>query len=450
MRNLWLFPLLFLFQASPGFAQLTFPEVDRETYRFYLNQEWDSLLTLGKEALKHDIDYFYLRVRMGTARYEKGQYILATEQYRKARNFNGADSYTNASLYYSLLASNRPSEAYALTATFPEELKKEVGFQRRILDLLSLELGYTLSDAYRKSDPRALMGPDSIYGQQDLYGDSYYGYLQGTLNVSKRVSLTVGYSYLNFRKRKLFQFTTAAQTRNPSFDYHLTQHEAHLGSSIRLVDGFRIEPAIHLVFGSSTNISAAYILQEEDYRIRQQDTSFINMVASLMLTKDFGILSAGLFGSWSNLNDRTQVQAGISLTYYPLGNLSFYGNTMLFALMESGNGRVIILQMLGVKVTKWLWAEGDFLFGNIANGNLGNGLIVYNNSDRVRFRAGGSLIFPLFRQLDLALVYQFFERESEIRFFVNGTDGTREVVVQQTRVMKYQTNSVFLGLKWKL
>ena len=36
---------------------LDFNEINRETYRLFLGQEWDSVIHLGKIALKHDMDF---------------------------------------------------------------------------------------------------------------------------------------------------------------------------------------------------------------------------------------------------------------------------------------------------------------------------------------------------------------------------------------------------------
>jgi hypothetical protein len=48
-----------------------FNTINKETYRLYLAQDWDSVIHLGKHALHHETDFFYLRMRMGIACYSK-------------------------------------------------------------------------------------------------------------------------------------------------------------------------------------------------------------------------------------------------------------------------------------------------------------------------------------------------------------------------------------------
>ncbi len=44
--------------------------VEDSTYRFYLDGDWWSVISYGEAALKEDIDYYYLRMRMGIAFFE--------------------------------------------------------------------------------------------------------------------------------------------------------------------------------------------------------------------------------------------------------------------------------------------------------------------------------------------------------------------------------------------
>ena len=485
--------LLFILLPMVGFSQITFSESDRETYKYYTEQKWDSLLLVGKESLKQDIDYFYLRTRMGAAWYEKGKPIKAIRQFRKARAFNSSDAFTNASLYYSLLNANRTGQARAISSTIPGSEQVQMGIRKNILRDVNLEIGMVYNNAYNKSDPSSLMGPDSIYGKQDLYGNSYYGHLDFTLNLTKHISLNIGYSYLNFKKRKEYQFSYLEDqlerrvdttwgyyniysfpeiTKQPSFDYSINQNELTLAPSFFLNSGISIEPMFHLIqvsynktslnysaetvqdtlyHVSATNYDSIFPFERESYRFSQADTSFFNYLISLLITKDINLFTFGLTGSWSNLNDRDQYQLGLLVDYYPLGDLTFYGNTTIFGIFEETKGnRIIARQMLGAKLTNWLWLEGSFIYGDYSNGNLYNGRLVYNMSDNIQYSASGKLIFPIFKQLEFTLIYQFVAREN-LKFRVVPIPGDpNDGVMLENSYMKYQTNSVFLGIKWKL
>ncbi len=466
--------IIFIFLPIIGLSQITFPEADRETYRFYTEQKWDSLLIVGKKALKQDIDYFYLRTRMGTALYELGKPIKAAWQFRKAREFNTSDNYTNASLYYSLLDANRTGQARAISSTIPVSEQARIGISKNILRGINLEVGVMYNNAYNKSNSSTVMGPDSIFGEQDMYGNSYYGHLDFTLNLTKHISLNIGYSYLNFKKRKLYQYSYYEDqlerrvdttwgyyniysfpriTKQPSFDYVINQNEFTLSPAFFLNSGISIKPMFHLVQVSYNKTTVEYNAEtvQESYRFHQADTSFFNYLISLLITKDINLFTFGLTGSWSNLNGRDQYQVGLVVDYHLLGNLNFYGNTTLFGIFgQTKDNRLIARQMLGAKVTRWLWLEGSFIYGDYSNGNLLNGMLVYNMSDKIRYSATGKLIFPIFKQLELTLIYQYFARENLIYTLTEVQQESTTRVVPQNNYMKYQTNSVFLGIKWKL
>ena len=50
--------------SSMAATKIDFNTVDVLTYRYYQEKKWDSLIVIGKQALRQDIDYYYLRVRL--------------------------------------------------------------------------------------------------------------------------------------------------------------------------------------------------------------------------------------------------------------------------------------------------------------------------------------------------------------------------------------------------
>ncbi len=78
--------LIFLSCCNTGWAQnsVNYKTVDEETYRFYMNGNWKDLINSGKNALKNNIDYYYLRMRIGIAYYETKRYMQAAKHFEKA------------------------------------------------------------------------------------------------------------------------------------------------------------------------------------------------------------------------------------------------------------------------------------------------------------------------------------------------------------------------------
>ena len=63
---------------------LSLISVDAQTYSLWQKKDWNGLIAAGKKALKADIDFYYLRVRMGIAYYEKKNYHMALLHFEKA------------------------------------------------------------------------------------------------------------------------------------------------------------------------------------------------------------------------------------------------------------------------------------------------------------------------------------------------------------------------------
>jgi hypothetical protein len=493
-RNLhrFMITLQILISVMQGFSQVTYQQVETKTFQYLLEKKWDSIIFMSDKALKDNIDYSNLRLRRGIAWYEKQKYICAAWDLERAINFNNRDQVAKGYLYGAFLLSNQPDQARAITSGMTEVQKTDLGSTKNVLDNIRVEFGGALSNAFSRSDPSTLMGDDSIYGEQNLYGNSYYGHLEFSLNVSSRVQLTFGYSYLDFQKRILYQYAYPVDqldstvtvgnsyinyysfprnTKINSFNYPMNQNEFFIGATIIPSPGVSIMPAFRYIgvkytlptavyktwtvqdtswYDETTGVYAIFPFNRASYGFSPVNVNLNNFLVGLKVTKQAGVFNAGLACSWSNLNGLDQYQTTWNLSYYPLGTLDFYGNTALIAMIEGNDARLIGTQMLGAKLSKWLWVEGDFLYGDISDGNLDNGMVVYNNPDKVDYRAGLSMIFPVFPTLQVALMYRFFQKESMITYYSPESNGTETVVVPLEKEMTYQTNNLFIGIKINL
>lgn len=490
--------ILFLsLMALSGYSavKLDFNMVDRLTYRCYNEQKWDSVILVGKQALKQDIDYYYLRVRLGISYFNKRQYYPSSAHLEKARRFNSGDPLVADYLYRAYLYTNREEEARSLRPSLPEQepgrSEKEEDNSTGFISAVHFETGYTLSSDASPTNLATLTGTDSIYGEQDLYGNNLYVNLGLKLRVSNHINVSLAYNYLDFSKTKYIRYGHTEDHllniadsswgkmyiwsfpyvyHDTSFSYHVRQHEAHLGITWSLPGGFKIMPAFHLLavsyplantrvssdtvtnpgfFINADSILVTFPFTRTNYSFTQKDTSFFNYVIALRVTKDLGIFNLGLHGSWSNLNNKTQYQAGASLTYYPLGNLSFYGTTTVTGFFQKKVTRLLFSQVLGAKITPWMWAEGNFYYGDFTNANIFNGSVVYNNSDMIDYRAGASLVFPAGRHIQFSLLYQYFRKESQQIYYIHNADNTINKT-PQIQNNPYNTNTIIGGVTWKL
>jgi hypothetical protein len=494
-----IFILFFTEVAKPG-TKLDFVTVDKLTYQCFNEQKWDSVIIVGKKALRQGIDYYYLRVRMGISYFVKKEYFPAVVHLNKAREFNSGDPVITDYLYRSYLLINRNDEAELIKAKRTKGENDTANTRNRFVEEVSFEVGYSLSNDKKSlqlppQNPKAgRSGGQEISGAEDLYGNSYYGHLGLRLGIFKRLKLSLAYNYLNFRKTinladgrfedhfqgtidtiggRKYLYSFPWVVHDTSLQYKVNQHEAHFGVTAVLPAGFEILPAFHYINVSNTMTHSrlrlttlqdtafrsftgstvrTFAFTHYDYSFYQKDTSFNNFVVALMVTKYLGIFKIGLSGSWSNLNNNTQKQAGGVLTYYPLGNLDFYGTSSLTGFFQGKETRLLLSQMLGSKVTSWCWVEGLFYWGNYSNANILNALIVFNNSDKTDYHIEGTLVFFVGRHIQLSLIYQYFRNESQQQYFIKTIDPATKQLKDHliTKNNPYSFNNLIGGITWKL
>ena len=145
---------------------LTFRSVEDLSYRYFLNQQWDSLVTIGKAGLHQDIDYYYLRLRMGIACFNRGNYARAIQHLNRADKFNSDDSTTLEYLYYSYRSLNRSLYQNKVSKRFLKSTRD------RVLKHFPLytnsfypNFGYQFDKAFNISDNQLIGRPTSnLYG----------------------------------------------------------------------------------------------------------------------------------------------------------------------------------------------------------------------------------------------------------------------------------------------
>ncbi|HNY03281.1 MAG TPA: hypothetical protein PKG48_11865 [Bacteroidales bacterium] len=471
--------------SHPLLAQ-DYRPMDSLTYRLYLEKKWDSLATMGQEALDRGFDYYYLRARMGIAFFEKRQYIRAIAHLEKARRFNSGDPLLTEYLYYALLWSNRKEDALALRSSLTEETRKRTTADAGFLQEAGVEGGYTFSSDRRAKNLGKLAGNDGYYGEQDLYGNNLYAGAGLKLRVARHVGLNLSYSHLQFYKTKYFRYgryedvfegttdTTWGKIYHYSFPftssnlkvpYTVRQHDIFAGMSFYLPGQFTLTPVFHVIrvahsltvarMTSHTVMDTSYYTSQNDstyffpfnrvaYEFPRTDTSFYNYLAGVNLNKNLGLFSVGVSGTWSNLNGVDRVQAGVSATWFPLGNLDLYGTITLSGLFGKDDHRFLPGLSGGAKVAPWLWVEGNFFYGDYTNASLYQGSVVYNSTDKQKYQAGATLIFVTKKHLGFSLYYRYFSKESR-QFFYDGASG------RMTSADKpYQTHTLIGGITWKL
>ena len=439
--------------------KLTYEKVNEKTYEYYLNKNWKELISFGNKALKQNIDFYYLRYRLGIAYYETEKFISAIPEFLKAFEVNPADNDLNEYLYYSYLLSGNSEEAGFYFSKLSESRKNKIRpLNNTFVNDFIAESGTGINNDLDKNETADIDGQDNIYGEQIL-NDNYFYFRTGLKQIPfQSVSIKYNYSYLNLKKKKVIRFNDENHTDN----YSQKQNQFYNGIDILLPDGLIISPAgqyinskdktIYAEFDSAMyvydSLSMTYKPVKYFYNITERETNMDNFVLSLSISKTFSLFKAGLNGSFSYLNDFHQSQLGTSFTYYPLENVYLYSKSDFTLHRQKEVTNLIFSQTIGGRITDRLFMDLFFTYGRMNNFNEQNGAIVYNNPDVIKYKFGAELNYYFPFNLNAYIVYLNQSREKKyLSYFISGYSNSYPVYSPDSFIQNYNTNIFLAGLK---
>jgi len=476
--------------AEETVAPVDFIGADTATYKLLESNEWDKLIETGEAALDNGIDYFYLRMRMGIAYYNKGEYINAATQFDEALDFNSGDETAMEYLYYSYLFSANTAKVNYLQQRLPQDLRerlntrplllespgsagggminevvparagtswdfKEVAGGRviegasgscrrgatepRFFDGINTEYGVTASNNESLNSGIDIDGRADKYGEFNRADASTY-YHAGLMNwLGSDLSLYYGYTGISINMTKQVRFGNVDTIDK----YRIQQTQIYVSPSWQVGRNTKITPAVNFINVAYTTINPAYNTTTSPNVKDKKSTTLNDYVASLALSHDFGRLTCTLFDTYSELSKSKQSETGVSLLFFPGGDDNTYTNTTVTCMTEqNADSKTIFDQLLGVHLAGALWAEGDLTVGKLKNFNEKNAYVVYNLGDDIKSKWGISLLLYPSADINLSLRYTYANKESS---YVTYTSAT----ASETHTADYQATSLLGGLQWK-
>ncbi|RZS97942.1 tetratricopeptide repeat protein [Cecembia calidifontis] len=398
--------------------QKSLSEVDRVTYELFLQKNWDGLIAEGNQALNQGMDYYYLRVRMGIAYYEKQNYHLAARHFEKALEMNYTEEYVKEYLYYSYLFSGRQADAQVLASSFPDSLKRKTNTdQPGFVTGLDLAYNYTgIADPAILDDFTSNVPLDRD-GAQFIPRQHHYFFIGLQHHLSPRLSFYHGYSHLQVSHLRYVQASEEAVKEN---DFPSTLHQYYASANLLVAKGFSVSGGIHFINSGYNSITQIVSGSPGRPTIRSVATRVNNndLVAFASLYKRFDFITLGASYYRGTVADFIQNQTDIRLILYPFGNLNLYtittGSYQNQDYKDGNiNNRTILDQQIGAKINNWLWAEAYGTFGELENFFLKDGLVIFNRMDLVKQRLGGRLILLPAPKWSLTLDYSYMSNQSQ-------------------------------------
>jgi len=339
-------------------------QTDSITYRQYLDGDYRSLIETSRDARDRGVSFYYLDYRTAIAYDALKNHAAAATFYERALAVTPDDALLQESLYYALLLSGQQDRAQLLVASFAPHIQAVTGYHTPTIDQITLSGGYLMNENDRSIT--AGNGYDSL----NQYGDMAFTTLGIDFNLSLNSRLKLGYQFYNTH----FQRSTGELLLRED---QLAQHQ--LTAALEFFTP-----------GSITwGFAGGY------YNIERNDAGEVNNYSlTAFLNKRFRYTLPEIALSWSDFGGISQYQARGSLTYYPLGNLNFYGITSA-ALIHTPDGwttqQQLFSQHLGFRLFGQLWADTGVSIGNHLNYITNRSFTVYDTYDPVMATASVTL-----------------------------------------------------------
>ena len=168
------------------------------------------------------------------------------------------------------------------------------------------------------------------------------------------------------------------------------------------------------------------------------DNSF---VTALSLSKRFRFMKLEVSSSFSNLNDKTQIQPNLSVFLFPFGNSTLYSKTSVNYQIQKSAGiteyNPFISQSIGFKFLKYFWIEPLISYGRMVNYTERDAFIVNNDIDITSFRFENMLNISLNKtRFNIFFLYRYNIKENIYK--LNSNEITQNYINQ----------SIIGGIKW--
>ncbi|MFL5752622.1 MAG: tetratricopeptide repeat protein [Bacteroidia bacterium] len=364
--------------------------VDKRSYDLYQEKKWKELISFVDQALKQDHDYYYLRMRIGIAHYELGNFIAAQKHFEKALEFNSGDELVLEYIYFCYLFSYRFEEARNLSRKFPPALAEKL----KTAD--ASPIAYALVEAGQK-----------VADSTRLLGRGHYAHVGLSHYVSNRFSLYHAFTYYS-----------QGFGDSHKMSGKLTQLQYYISANVPLKNNWQVAPAFQWL----TKTTALRILpapppppppgqpfpklpEAKDSTV--QDNYF---VGSFNLKKIFSKFDLSFSTTVSSVFGANQFQHGLSASYYPLKKRKLIAGCNAYMHTEDSysSANFCFVPFLYVNPVKRLAFTFSYL-NNTGGKNAveNNGYIVNNSSDLTTSRWSGIATVNITKQFDLYGLYQF-------------------------------------------
>ena len=334
---------------------------DQHSYQLYLEGNWNQLIQFGNKAIEKGVDFTYLRLRLGYAAVQNKNYSEALKHYQHILN---KDKYNETARYYVWYCReylNQSEAAIYNVRYFSKETIQKEKLSKYKIKSLGIESSFKTTDNSNR-------------------GNSFYNRIN--LNTQLGWRFTMNQSAVVFNQTINEKFLTLVQ-RNDSIA--IKQKEYYNLMSFNINHHLQLKAAYHYLYTPNNNI----IYQNH-----------ISMIGMKYLGNHLNVQGSILLGK---ISDTGFKQYEIQADYFPSGNLNFYTSSNISLREYAGDHQINMKQIVGLKLNKKWWLEGNVTIGKFSNRAENDGLYIYNAIDPNLAKAGLTVYYSPIKQLLLQI-----------------------------------------------
>jgi len=433
MRTIILF--LFLLSVKLSAQNLTYSSVDSSSYALIVNNQFDDLKKLGKEALKQDIDFYLLRLRLGIAFYNEQNYEMALMHFEKAFKMFPTDDLLIEYLYYSYLFTNRTYEAKAFFEKMSEKHKKNINTSTLKNNIFILTAGNISNTNYADNGSKNITGSENIYAETTYNKNINFA----TLMINHKLvnKYEIMYAANIFNTTSIGRVQTTDENKTSEYSNYHSQFNIGLRKHFKR---FNISMFGAFFTQKLSILTSNFDLNTFTYNYFTLENNFSNFSIGTQINKRFKFINPSISIAYSNFLNSNQIQTELSVVAYPKGNLDLYSVTSLNNYFSKDLSKLLFRQKIGLKLSKHLWTETECSIGNHHYFVTNQAMQTYNSFDPMKLSVGLNLIF-VFRNIQISPSYKYQIKEGAIMRFINSNET-------QTSNFKYNNNLIYTSLIW--
>ncbi len=456
---------------------LTFKYVDSATYSMYQKQEWEPLIKLGNEAIYYNIDYFYLRMRIGIAYYETKEFEPAISHFEKALGFNSADETAMEYIYYSLIYLGKSRDARYFAKKFNQTLIDKINPEiPKKFDKLFFEGGYNIIPNFDNIKKDIIPPDEKNYRlEKDVTGKFLYAGFGLNHDCNKKFSFLHSFSY--FKADGFQQLFFADNINHDSiynqYNYSLKILQYYFAPTFygKKNNSFTLFGNIMYLTANKYDYNFLHIMPIPlplpttppppvyvyEIPVKLKTITSVQFVSGINYTKNYKKSIFDFTATFSSINSFKQIQLTPGFGIYLNKSKTLFSRSTYTIFFQKPDFRTIFNQSFSFKITNSIMFDIFGSYGILRNYNENNGYTILNTNDETLYRIGTKISFPIIKKLSCFASYSFSGKNLPFDFLYfngpqvshGGQSGIGNTYTTTIQNNKYNQHLIYGGIIWK-